>query len=263
VIDLLVLAAESTFAEDVQSLVLDANLLVAGAIAFAAGVVSFASPCVLPLVPGYVSYMTGLSGEDLEQGRGRHKGQILLGSVLFVIGFAVPFMLLGAFAATANSFFFLQQNTAARWVMGGIVVLLGVLMATGWLTREFRFMSTAPTRGVLTAPVFGFVFGVGWTPCVGPALGAILTMSANSGGTARGGALGMVYALGLGLPFILAALLFRRFAGTLDWLKQRSRRIQQVGGAALVVLGVMIATGLWDVVIRELYPLVSGFRTVL
>lgn len=259
--DLLVLAAESTFTEDVQSLVLDANVLVAAAIAFAAGIVSFASPCVLPLVPGYLSYMTGLSGEDLEQGRGRHKGQILLGSVLFVIGFGIPFMLLGAFAA--DGFFFLQQNEAARWVMGGIVLALGVLMATGWLTREFRFMATAPTGGVLTAPLLGFVFGVGWTPCVGPALGAILTMSANTGGTARGGLLGMVYALGLGLPFILAGLLFRRVAGTLDWLKKRSRRIQQVGGVTLGLLGIMIATGLWDVIMRDLRPMISGFRTIL
>lgn len=259
--ELLVAAVETTFTEDVQRLVLDANLLVAAAIAFAAGIVSFASPCVLPLVPGYLSYMTGLSGEDLEQADGGRRGRVLLGSVLFVVGFGVPFMLLGAFAADA--FFFLQQNLVARWIMGLVVLALGILMARGMLMREFRVASTAPSGGVLTAPLLGFVFGVGWTPCIGPALGAIITLSATTGGAVRGGFLGMVFALGIGLPFIVVGLLFRRVAGTLEWLKQRARAIQVVGGTMLASVGLAIATGLWDAFIRWLRPIAGGFDTLL
>ena len=244
---------------EIQSLIVDANLLVASAVALAAGLVSFASPCVIPLVPGYLSFMTGLSGEDLAAGRGR--GRVLVGSLLFVLGFAIPFALLGAFAQTA--FFFLQQSTTARVVMGLVVVVLGVLMARGTLMREVRLMDRAPDGGLASAPVLGFVFGVGWTPCVGPALAAILTLAATSDGAARGGFLGMVFAFGLGIPFVLVGLLFRRMAGAVDLLKRNARRLQMAGGALLSLVGVAIATGLWDRFIIALRPMIGGFETLL
>lgn len=248
-------------AETITGLITDANVIVAAVIAFAAGVVSFASPCVLPLVPGYLSFMTGLSGTDIAEGRARAKGRLLLGSVLFVLGFGVPFMLLGAFAAGA--IVFLAQNLAVRIAMGLIVATLGVLMARGQLGRELRFRHAAPSGTVATAPVLGFVFGVGWTPCVGPALGAILTLSATTGGAIRGGALGMVYALGLGLPFIVFALLFKRLAKTLEFLKRNARMLQVAGGTLLVLVGIAIATGLWDAFITWLRPMIGGFETVI
>lgn len=245
----------------VSDLITDANVLVAAAIAFAAGIVSFASPCVLPLVPGYLSYMTGLSGAEVAEGDVKAKGKLLLGSVLFVLGFGVPFMLLGAFASGA--FFFLQQNLVLRVVMGLVVAVLGVLMARGTLVREYRISHVAPSGGVATAPLLGFVFGVGWTPCVGPALGAIIGISATTGGAVRGGFLGMVYALGIGLPFILFALLFKRLTGAMDALKRNARTLQVAGGAVMVAVGLAIATGLWDAFIVWLRPMIGGFETII
>ena len=245
-------------ADSVFSIVMDANVLLAAGIAFAAGLVGFASPCVIPLVPGYLSFMTGLSGEDLVHGGVRARSRVLIGSILFVVGFAVPFVMLGFAAGLVN---FLFRSTGARIVMGSIVVLLGVLMIVGRLTREFRVSDRAPTGSLSGAPVLGFVFGVGWTPCLGPAAGAILTMSAGvtQGVSIRGAFLGFIYALGLGLPFVIFGLMFRRLSGTLDLLRRNAQMMQRIGGGLLVTVGVALITGLWDRFIFLLRPLIDGF----
>ena len=243
----------------VSELIVDANLLVAAAIALVAGAISFASPCCLPLVPGYLSYMTGLSGQDLDNPTAGVRSRVLLGSVLFVVGFAVPFTMLGVAFAQLS---FLQQNVWARIVMGLFVAAMGVMLATGRGPGEWRITSRAPDGDIATAPVLGFVFGVGWTPCVGPALGAILTLSASIQTTSavwRGGILGFVYALGVGLPFVVIGLLFHRAAGAMRFLKRNARRLQVGGGGLLVVVGVSIATGLWDLFILHLRPMINGF----
>ena len=243
--------------------IFDANLLVAAAVAFAAGVVSFASPCVIPLVPGYLSFMTGLSGDELVRVQGmRQRGRVLLGSMLFVVGFAVPFVMIGA---ATSALTFLEDNVVARVVMGTVVAGLGILMARGTLMREFRVADRAPDSGLAGAPLLGFVFGVGWTPCLGPTAGAILTLSINTtGGVSwRGAALGFVYALGLGLPFILFGLLFRRLAGALDVLKRNARALQVAGGGLLVLVGIAVATGVWAQVIIWLRPMIDGFEAPL
>lgn len=242
--------------------IFDANLLIAATVAFAAGVVSFASPCVIPLVPGYLSFMTGLSGEELSSAGLRRRGRVLVGSLLFVVGFAVPFVMIGA---ATSALTFLEGNTVARVLMGALVVGLGVLMARGTLMREFRVASRAPDSGLAGAPVLGFVFGVGWTPCLGPTAGAILTLSINTtGGVSwRGAVLGFVYALGLGLPFILFGLLFRRLAGALDVLRRNARGLQIAGGGLLVLVGLALATGLWDHLIVWMRPMIQGFEAPL
>lgn len=249
--------AQSGVVDGVQDAIFDANVLVAGAIAFVAGLVSFASPCVVPLVPGYLSFMTGLSGDELADGTA-HRGRVLLGSVLFVVGFAIPFVMLGSFVGAST---FLATTPWVQRTLGVVVIVLGVLMASGRLMREVRVFNRAPDAGLAGAPVLGFIFGVGWTPCLGPAAGAILTLAAGSSGgvSYRGAILGFLYAFGLGVPFILFGLLFRRAAGALDLLKRNSRSLQIVGGVFLSAVGLALVTGAWDVFIRWLRPMINGF----
>ncbi len=266
-------------AETIRLIVLDANVLVAAAVALAAGLVSFASPCVLPLVPGYLSFVTGLAGETIgaaggatgasagsadAEGRSgstkvalRTRGRLLAGSSLFVLGFAVPFALLGWAAGMLN---ILERSALAQAVMGGIVVVLGVLLMRGRLVREVRFPGRLPNGTLAGAPLLGFVFGVGWTPCLGPTAGAILTLSASvtGGVNARGAFLGLVYALGLGLPFILLAVGVGRLSRVLGVLRRHGHRLQVIGGGLLVVVGLAIATGVWQRWMIALRPLIQG-----
>lgn len=278
----------------IRLIVLDANVLVAAAVALAAGLVSFASPCVLPLVPGYLSFVTGLAGETLTGsaaggvapggaapsgvapggvapggvgGPGgavtrvalRTRGRLLAGSTLFVLGFAVPFALLGWAAGMLN---LLERSPLAQGVMGGLVMVLGVLLASGRLVREVRFTGRLPTGTLAGAPMLGFVFGVGWTPCLGPTAGAILTLSASvtGGVNARGAFLGFVYALGLGLPFIALAVGIGRLGRAMALLRRYGHRLQLIGGGMLVLVGLSIATGLWSRWMIALRPLIQGFE---
>ncbi|MEY3019674.1 MAG: hypothetical protein RLZZ272_658 [Actinomycetota bacterium] len=245
----------------VRSLIVDANLLVAAAVALTAGLVSFASPCVIPLVPGYLSFITGLSADELQQGGALRRGRVLAGALLFVLGFAVPFTLLGSAAGALG---LLERSRAGPLVLGGIVVVLGVLMARGRLVREFRIAGRAPSGGLAAAPALGFVFGIGWTPCLGPAAGAILTLAAGVGaGAVRGAVLAFVYALGLGIPFVVFALALHRLGGTLEVLRRNARRLQVGGGVLLVLVGLAIMTGLWARFLLLLRPLIQGVELPL
>lgn len=263
--DLILAQAVTELGQSAQQAITGSNLLLAGGVAFIAGVVSFASPCVVPLVPGYLAYMTGLSGADIRDGAGGAgaRARVLSGGVLFVLGFAVPFTLLGLTAGRLSS-----TLSSRPWQIGlGLMVAFLGLAFTGllpfdFMKREARITDSAIDKGVMGALPLGFVFGVGWVPCIGPALAAILTLAAAQGGgsSGRGGALAFVYALGLGLPFILFGLLYNRLGRLLSFLRTNAGRLQVAGGLLLTLVGLSIATGLWAAFLDWTRPLISGFE---
>src|SRR6478609_6644555 len=200
----------SPFAEAI----LNGSLLLAVPVALLAGLVSFLSPCVLPLVPGYLGYVTGLTGVDLEEQR---RGRMVTGAVLFVLGFTTVYVVLGWTFGTLGAWLQEYQEPLMR-VLGAITIGLGLLFA-GWLPGWFpgvdgaRQLSVRPAAGLAGAPLLGAVFALGWTACTGPTLAAILALAGLGGNPARGALLATAYCLGLGIPFVLAALAYRRALG--------------------------------------------------
>ncbi len=227
------------FAEQASS----GTLVLALPVALLAGLVSFFSPCVIPLLPGYLSYTTGLSAADLGQAR---RGRMLAGSILFVLGFASVFMLLGSLFGAAGAWLVDWQREISV-VLGVVTIVLGLVFAgvLPWLQRDVR-VHAVPAVGLAAAPLLGFLFGLGWTPCVGPTLAAILNLSLIDGTAPRGALLSGVYALGLGLPFIVVALAYRRAMGAVAWMRRHQVAIMRLGGLMLVVVGVLMVTGWWD-----------------
>jgi cytochrome c-type biogenesis protein len=240
--------------------VLDGSMLLALPVAAAAGLVSFFSPCVVPLLPGYLSYVTGLSAADL----GSHKrGRMLAGTLLFVLGFTTVFVLTGVtFGVVGEAL--LQHQSVITKVLGAVTVVLG-LAFLGWfgfLQRDVR-VHKVPAVGIAAAPLLGVLFGLGWTPCIGPTLGAVLTLALNEGGVGRGAVLAIVYSLGLGIPFVLAALAFRRMIGAVAWIRQHQVWVMRLGGAMLVAVGVLLLTGAWGSLTADLRNWVSTFVPVV
>ncbi|PRY59334.1 cytochrome c-type biogenesis protein [Knoellia remsis] len=237
-------------------------LPIAVLVAALAGLVSFASPCVLPLVPGFLGYVTGLSEVSLEQ---RSKGRMVLGAVLFVLGFAVVFLLMSIFIATLGRSL-VENRTLLMRVGGVVVIVMGlVFLGVGARAGSQRELKTSwrPRAGLLGAPLLGAVFGLGWAPCTGPTLAAVLTLSASvtNPSTGRAATLATAYALGLGLPFILAAAGIERFGRVSLWVRRHQRTIQLLGGGLLILVGVLLLTGLWEVLTRWIQAeLVSGVR---
>ncbi len=243
------------------------SLLLAMLLAFAAGIVSFASPCVLPLAPGYLSYVTGLTGAEIagEERGGTTtvavKSRVLLGSVLFVLGFSVVFVSYGLLFGGLGSLLLEYQAVISR-VLGVLVILMGLsfMGVLPGMQREWR-MHRMPSYSVWGAPVLGVLFGLGWTPCIGPALTAVQSLAFTEASAARGALLSMVYCLGLGLPFILLGLLFRQAAGTLAWVRRHYVLIMRIGGGLLVAIGILLVTGVWDSLTIWMRTLVPGFET--
>jgi cytochrome c-type biogenesis protein len=235
------------------------SLALAIPVAMIAGLVSFFSPCVLPLLPGYLSYATGLSGADIASGDVR-RGRMLAGAVLFVLGFSVVFVGLGVLSAQVSVFF----NTNARTfevVLGIVAIVLGLVFMgiTPWLQRDVR-VHKVPAVGLAAAPLLGFLFGLGWQPCIGPTLGTILTLSINES-SSRAGLLLAFYSLGLGIPFILAALFWRRALGALSWVRRHQQWVTRIGGVFLIAIGVALLTGWWaEAVSWVQIQLVQGFQ---
>jgi cytochrome c-type biogenesis protein len=220
--------------------------LVATPVAMLAGLVSFLSPCVLPLVPGYLSYVTSLSVADLAGARAGHRERMAAGALLFVSGFTAVLVSGGALFGYFGRTLLVYQDPISR-ILGVLTVLMGLAFAgllPGFTPREFR-SHRRPTLGLVGAPLLGIAFGVGWTPCTGPTLAAVQALAWNGASAGRGAFLMAAYCLGLGLPFVLAALAFRRALGAFGWVKRHYAWVLRIGGGMLVLVGLLLATGAW------------------
>jgi cytochrome c-type biogenesis protein len=256
--------------ETFSGLVTDGPLLVAAGVAALVGLISFASPCVLPLVPGYLSYVAGLVGTGtpatVEVPAGASpaasagttatavrgavdtrtpRARMVLGALLFVLGFTLVFVAFGALFGGLGRLLLEWSDVLTR-VLGVITILMG-LAFLGWLPflqRTARF-SARPVAGLAGAPLLGIVFGLGWTPCLGPTLAAVNSLAYAEATAGRGALLGVAYCLGLGVPFVLVALGARWAMGATSFLRRHARTVTRVGGVVLVVVGLMLVTGAW------------------
>ncbi|MCW2536496.1 MAG: ccdA [Modestobacter sp.] len=251
-------------------LVTDGPLLVAAAVAALVGLISFASPCVLPLVPGYLSYVTGLVGTGARttsaapsaapSGAGgtatatavrettderSPRGRMVLGAVLFVLGFTVVFVAFGALFGGLGRLLLVHQDLITR-VMGVVTIVVG-LAFLGWLPllQRTRKLSARPAAGLAGAPLLGVVFGLGWTPCLGPTLSAVNFLAFSEATAGRGALLGVAYCLGLGIPFVLVALGARWAMGATSFLRRHAAAVTRFGGVVLVLVGLLLLTGAW------------------
>ena len=267
-----------TFVADAQGVVLDGPLLLAALISVAAGALSFFSPCCLPLVPGYLSYVAGLGGADLatEVGstpagspvttRTRARSRTIWGAVLFVAGFALVFTSYGALFGSLGSLLIAHQAALVR-ILGAVTIVLG-LVFTGMLWRvpvlgQVFKPAYRPRTGLAGAPLVGVLFGLGWTPCIGPTLAAVLTLATSSADASRGAALSFAYSAGLGIPFIVAALSMHRFLRSVGWARRHALALMRGGGGMLILLGVLQLTGVWTRIIAGMQGWISGWTLPL
>jgi cytochrome c-type biogenesis protein len=239
------------------------SMLVALPVALVVGLVSFFSPCVIPLMPAYLAYATGLSGAQLADADvvRRHRGRMLAGSVLFVSGFTLVFVLLGV-AAGGLGLALMSHQREFSIVLGVLSIALGLafLGLLPFTQRDVRIHSV-PAVGLAVAPLLGFLFGLGWTPCAGPTLGVILTLGAHEGTALRGGLLAAAYALGLGVPFIIAGVAYERMLGAVRFIRRHQVWVTRFGGILMIALGVALITGWWDVLVNWLQvTLINSYR---
>ncbi|MFM1845507.1 MAG: hypothetical protein RI917_825, partial [Actinomycetota bacterium] len=228
-------------------IILSGSMLAAIPIALLAGIITFVSPCVLPLVPGYLGFVSA-----------NVKSRVVLGTALFVLGFSAVFVTLGVLAGSAGLIFFIREPLV-QLVLGLLVSLFGLAMLgqVGFLQRTIKMPT--PKIGLAGAPLLGVVFAFGWTPCIGPTLSAVLVLASDTGDPVRGAILASVYSLGIGIPFLLIAAGFGFAAKTMNFVKRNIRAINIFGGVTLILLGLLIASGLWLQFTNWLGVVTSGF----
>jgi cytochrome c-type biogenesis protein len=258
------------------SFVTDGPLLLAVPVAAAAGLVSFASPCVLPLVPGYLSYVAGLSGSELaEQPAAVPDGDTLVrveprllrsrvvaGALLFVAGFTLVFVAYGAAFGSLGTAL-RRHERGIEQVLGVVTIVMGLAFAGAFsnfmiANREWK-VPWLPARGLAGAPLLGALFGVGWTPCLGPTLAAVQGLAFSSATAGRGATLSAAYCIGLGVPFLLVAVGLRAGLGAIAVVRRHSRAVMVIGGVLLIVTGLLEVTGAWNTLVNELRAHVPGF----
>lgn len=240
-------------------------LWIAIPIAVLAGLISFLSPCVLPLVPGYLGFLGGAVQPRPSTGTGAQKGgstatseatvtrgRLVLGVLLFILGFSVVFIVYTIIGGAAGAFF-LEWGDLITRILGVVIVLMGLVFLGmfGFAQRQMHFNIDSKT-GILGAPLLGFALGIGWAPCMGPTLAAIVSLSWNVGDPWRAGLLGLAYSLGLGIPFLLVALGFGWATRAIGFLRRHIRVVNVIGGALLILLGVLMVTGVWTEIMSRL-----------
>jgi cytochrome c-type biogenesis protein len=235
--------------------VFDANLLVAMFVAAMAGLVSFFSPCVIPLVPGYLSYASGMS--DVKS-----RSRVFLGSILFVSGFTFLFVSYGVLFGGLGSKI-AENSRPISITLGLLTISLGII----FLFNERFYRSFKPSwkmrSGLVFAPFLGFAFGIGWTPCIGPTLGAVQVLAIQSATAQRGAILSAAYCVGLGLPFILMGLFLDKAEPLRKFIASKGNTITKIGGLLLILIGILQVSNLWDQLMNSLRDLISGFIPII
>lgn len=239
--------------EFVVTHLLSGFLLTAFPIAVIAGLVSFLSPCVLPLVPGYISFAAGFS---------KSRGKVFLGSILFVLGFSFLFVSFGALFGELGSQIIGHEETITR-ILGAFTIFLGVIFLGAFPFAPVKKPKISTTGGILGAPILGFLFGVGWTPCIGPALATVQTLAFQESSAVRGAILSFGYCVGLGAPFIATGLFFDRSEKLRKFMVKRGNLVTKIGGALLILIGLLQLLGIWNTLMIDLRSLISEFVPVI
>jgi len=248
---------------NISVLIADGALWLALPIALAAGLLSFLSPCVLPLVPGYLGYIGGAVQPRVRDDATTETGmpgrrRLLLGVLLFIAGFTVVFVSMTILGGTVGQFLQLYSDLITR-ILGVVVIALGLVFIGlfGFAQRTVH-PQVRGEIGLIGAPLLGLALGIGWTPCIGPTLGAIMALSWNAADPLRGALLGLAYSLGLGIPFLLIALGFGWATRSLTFLRHHIRAVNLIGGALLVALGVLMVTGVWSAFMSQLQGVIGS-----
>lgn len=231
-------------------------------VAVLAGLLSFFTPCVVPLLPGYLAYASGMSAADIVAGH-RRPGRTLAGTSLFILGFAAVFTTAGVVFGAVGQTLIAYQTVLTR--TAGVVSIVMGLIFTGLIPigrREVR-LHRLPRVGLVGAPLLGAVFGLGWTPCLGPTLSVVISLALTEASATRGGILAFSYAVGLGIPFLIAAVAFTRMNRTISWLRGHQLAVLRIGGLAMIAVGILLLTGAWDHLTAILRQWAAQFTTVL